>query len=158
MDELLQRNPENSGRWTATQAATFEGDTGFLDATGVTAANAAASAAAQDIMSVQAEGGAFTADQFTASVETGFAASHAMADADMSRNRYQQSTDFGDPAALREMHELLDQGAAGTLAAAAANPADFGIGMTLQEQQAYWEAQAAAASEGGSGEGGPAEG
>jgi hypothetical protein len=145
MDELRQRNPENDGRWTASRAAAFEGDTAFSDEQGITAAQAAALQTSEGLIGAD---GVMTAEAYNRAVDADAGVSSAYAQADSTRNRYQQSTDYQPDTPLDEQQRQIDEQAARAREQAANDPASVGVNMTSDQQQAYAEAQEYAARTG----------
>ena len=158
MGELRDKVSETSGRWTATQAALFDqrldpddsAAAAFFEETGLGPASDAGIAASNALQDALNAGGSYSAEQYAAMVQTGADAQHAVLDADGTRNRYQQTTDFGDADMLAQMHDSLDDQTAAMLADAAADPSAHFIGMTPEEieasAQAQWDAATAEAS------------
>ena len=156
MAELQDHVSENSGLWSAARAAEYDRyvdpqdptAAAFYDETGVGAAQDAYNAAQQAMTAELAAGGAYSAEQYAASLQTGADLSHALTDADGMRNRYQQTTDFGNADYVATTHQSIDDSLAADLDNAAANPDAYFIGWTADEAGAYAQEQWDAAQEG----------
>jgi hypothetical protein len=138
MDELRARVPENDGRWTATEAAQVYGDTQFMDEQGITAAQGRMSSAAGGMV---APDGTVSAQGYLDVTDASADADRARIQADTSRNRYQQSTDFQPEVSAEQQQRWVDESQQSTRDQVANDPQSLGIGMTDQQRTDYAEVQ-----------------
>lgn len=135
--ELRRTVPENEGRWTASQAAAAYGETEQFEAeTGLAGASAQVSDAGQAIADASNSPEGVSADQVAASLRAGADYTAGLVDADTTRNRYQQSTEFTPAYDPVEAKDNIAQGLQANLDLLQQDPRAMGAG-TLDDQQAY---------------------